>query len=191
MFLAQVPSLRSAAPELNRYVSKKKLQLMTIIRSIKKSDWPIIWGMLEPVFRAGDTYSFASDISEEDTFKAWVKTPIATFVVESDSDKILGTYYIKANQPGQGAHVCNCGYVVEKDARGLGIASTMCEHSQQKAIKLGFRAMQYNLVVSTNTNAVRLWQKHGFKIVGTLPEAFRHPKQGFVDAYVMFKKLAT
>ncbi|NER52264.1 MAG: GNAT family N-acetyltransferase [Symploca sp. SIO1A3] len=90
---------------------------------------------------------------------------------------------------GQGSHVCNCGYIVAEAARGKSIASAMCKHSQQEAVKLGFRAMQYNLVVSTNTGAVRLWQKLGFEIVGTLPEAFLHPSLGFVDAYVMYKKL--
>lgn len=164
---------------------------MVTIRPIAKSDWQAIWSVLEPVFRAGDTYSFAAEITETEAFKAWVETPAATFVAEDESGQILGTYFIKANQPGQGAHVCNCGYVVAEAARGQGIASAMCEHSQQEALRRGFRSMQYNLVVSTNTGAVRLWQKLGFEIVGTLPEAFRHPTKGFVDAYVMSKKLAT
>ncbi|RJQ48306.1 MAG: GNAT family N-acetyltransferase [Gammaproteobacteria bacterium] len=164
---------------------------MTTIRPIEESDWPATWAILEPVFRAGDTYSFASDISEAEAFKVWVEVPAATFVVEDDSGHILGTYYIKANQPGQGAHVCNCGYVVGETSRGKGIASAMCEHSQQEAMRRGFRSMQYNLVVSTNTGAVRLWKKLGFEIVGALPEAFRHPTHGFVDAYVMYKKLET
>ena len=164
---------------------------MTNIRAFERSDWPVVWAILEPVFRAGDTYSFATDISEKEAFNAWVETPTATFVAEDESGQILGTYYIKPNQSGQGAHVCNCGYVVAEAARGKGIASAMCEHAQKEAVSRGFRAMQYNLVVSTNTAAVRLWKKHGFVIVGTLPEAFRHPTQGFVDAYVMYKKLET
>ncbi len=90
-----------------------------------------------------------------------------------------------------GSHVCNCGYIVDETARGRGIASEMCRHSQREALSLGFRAMQYNLVVSTNEGAVRLWKKHGFEVVGTLPEAFRHPRFGFVDAYVMYKRLET
>lgn len=164
---------------------------MKTIRPIKKSDWPATWAILEPVFRAGETYSFAPDISEAEAFKAWAEKPASTFVCEDDTGHILGTYYIKANQPGQGAHVCNCGYVVGTAARGKGIASAMCEHSQQEAVRLGFRSMQFNLVVSTNTGAIRLWKKLGFEIVGTLPEAFKHPTQGFVDAYVMYKKLET
>lgn len=164
---------------------------MTIIRPFVQSDWPATWRIIEPVFRAGDTYSFAADITEEEAFRVWVEVPAVTFVAEGETGLILGTYYLKANQPGQGSHVCNCGYVVGEATRGKGIASVMCEHSQQEAIKGGFRAMQYNLVVSTNTGAVRLWQKHGFEIVGTLPEAFLHPSKGFVDAYVMYKKLLT
>jgi ribosomal protein S18 acetylase RimI-like enzyme len=162
---------------------------MTTIRPFEKSDWAATWAVLEPVFQAGDTYSFAPNISETEAFKAWVEIPAATFVVEDDSGQILGTYYIKANQPGQGAHVCNCGYVVAEAARGQGIASAMCEHSQGEAVRRGFRSMQFNLVVSTNAGAVRLWKKLGFEIVGTVPEAFRHPTKGFVEAYVMYKKL--
>ena len=100
------------------------------------------------------------------------------------------SYFIKPNQPGQGAHVCNCGYVVAPTAQGQGVASLMCEHSQQQAVAMGFRAMQFNLVVATNEGAVRLWQRLGFRIVGTLPGAFRHRALGAVDAHVMYKALA-
>ena len=102
---------------------------------------------------------------------------------------ILGTYYIKPNQPTLGAHVCNCGYIVAEQARGRGIASAMCEHSQREAATRGYRAMQYNLVVSTNDVAVQLWIKQGFEIIGTLPNSFRHAQRGYVDAHVMFKQL--
>ena len=162
---------------------------MIRIRRFENADWPSTWAILEPVFRQGETYSFAADISESDAKKVWVEAPEATFVVENEDGKILGTYFLKTNQPGQGAHVCNCGYVVDEAARGQGIASMMCEHSQEVAIERGYRAMQYNLVVATNTGAVRLWQKHGFEIVGTLPQAFQHPREGFVDAHVMYKLL--
>lgn len=163
---------------------------MTNIRAFQQSDWPAVWGILEPVFRAGETYAYAMDISEADARRAWVEAPAATFVAEDEAEGLLGTYYIKANQPGQGSHVCNCGYVVGEAARGRGVAMAMCEHSQQEAVRRGFRAMQFNLVVSTNAGAVRLWQSLGFSIVGTLPGAFRHPSRGFVDAYVMYKRLA-
>lgn len=162
---------------------------MTQIRALCDSDWPATWAILRPVLRRGDTYSFAADISEQEARHLWVGLPEASFVAEDESGQIVGTYFLKANQPGQGSHVCNCGYVVAKAARGQGVASAMCEHSQAEALRLGFRAMQYNLVVATNAGAVRLWKKHGFDIVGTLPGAFLHPSEGYVDAHVMYKQL--
>lgn len=162
---------------------------MTTIRPFQDADWPALWSILAPVFRTGDTYSFPADICELEARRVWVDAALCTFVAESGSGEVLATYFIKPNQPGQGAHVCNCGYVVAAAARGQGIASLMCEHSQQVAAAQNFRAMQYNLVVATNEGAVRLWTKHGFDIVGTLPGAFRHPKHGYVDAYVMYKTL--
>lgn len=160
-----------------------------IIRPLEQADWPATWQIIEPVFRAGETYSVATHITEEEAFKVWVEMPVVTCVAENSDGLIQGTYYLKVNQPGPGSHVCNSGYIVAEAARGKGIASALCKHSQTEAIKLEFRAMQYNLVVLTNTGAVRLWRKLGFEIVGTLPEAFLHPSQGFVDAYVMYKKL--
>ncbi|MEQ9563533.1 MAG: N-acetyltransferase [Woeseiaceae bacterium] len=161
------------------------------IRNFAEADWPAVWAVMEPVFRAGDTYSFASDISEQDARRAWIDDPARSFVAVDDAGHILGTYFLKANRPGQGGHVCNCGYIVAASARGRGIASAMCEHSQREAVRLGFRAMQYNLVVSTNTGALSLWRKLGFDIVGTLPEAFLHPTKGYVDAHVLYKMLQT
>lgn len=162
---------------------------MPSIRRFQENDWEAVWAMLEPVFRAGETYAFTPDISEQEAYKVWIALPVATYVVSDASANLVGTYYIKPNQPGLGSHVCNCGYVVTKQARGQGLASLMCQHSQTEAIQMGFRAMQYNLVVSSNTIAIRLWQKHGFSISGTLPGAFRHSKLGFVDAFVMYKLL--
>jgi len=162
---------------------------MATIRPLRQDDWPAVWNILHPVFRAGDTYSFAPSIDEEEAYRVWVAQPLATFVATNQDDRVLGTYYLKANQPGQGAHVCNCGYAVAQSARGVGVASAMCEHSQQEALRQGFRAMQYNLVVATNVGAIRLWKRHGFEIAGTLREAFLHPAKGYVDAYVMYKTL--
>ena len=164
---------------------------MTKIRLFEKQDWSAIWRIIEPVFKAGETYAFSPDITEQEAHRVWVEMPAVTFVAEDENHNIQGTYYIKPNQPALGAHVCNCGYIVSEDARGRGVASAMCDHSQREAISQGFRAMQYNLVVSTNNDAVRLWRRHGFEIVGTLPKAFRHPKLGFVDAFVMYKQFET
>jgi len=162
---------------------------MIHIREALDADWPAIWAVLEPTFRRGDTYTYPPDVSEDTARHSWTKVPTLTFVACNEEGAVLGTYVIRPNQPGQGAHVSNCGYVVSEAARGLGVASALCEHSQQQALRMGFLAMQFNFVVSTNERAVRLWQRMGFAIVGTLPGAFRHPQHGFVDAFVMYKQL--
>ena len=162
---------------------------MIKIRPFDERDWAATWRMIEPVFRAGETYAFSPDITEEEAHKVWIEIPSASFVAVDEDHHVCGTYFIKPNQPALGAHVCNCGYIVSENARGRGIASEMCEHSQREAISRGFRAMQYNLVVSTNEGAVRLWKRHGFEAIGALPKAFRHRQFGFVDAFVMYKQL--
>ncbi len=162
---------------------------MLAIRAVTAADWPAIWPILRDTFATGESYPFGPEHGEDFIRAAWIDAPAATFVA-MDGDRIVGTYFIKANQVGLGSHVSNCGYVVAPGAAGKGVASAMCEHSQQWAIDHGFRAMQFNFVVSTNERAVRLWQRLGFEIVGTLPGAFRHARLGFVDAYVMYKKLA-
>jgi ribosomal protein S18 acetylase RimI-like enzyme len=167
----------------------KKMSPMINIRLLTKDDWPAVWQIIEPVFRAGETYAFPRDITEKEAYKIWVSLPKATYVAVNQGKDVLGTYYIKPNQPGSGAHICNCGYIVAENARGQGIASEMCEHSQREAIAQGFRAMQFNLVVSTNVKAVRLWKKLGFEVIGTIPQAFHHPTQGYVDADIMYKDL--
>ena len=162
---------------------------MFSIRPMQPTDWPSVWTIIKPVFRAGETYLVDPEISEQKAHTMWVDAPQVTYVAQDNNGVILGTFFIKANQPGHGSHVANCGYIVSAEARGRGIASALCQHSQQEAQRLGFRAMQFNSVVSTNEVAVRLWQKLGFEIVGTLPGAFRHPHHGFVDLFVMYKQL--
>lgn len=162
---------------------------MIVIREAVPSDWPQIWRVVEPVFRQGETYPFAREIPEGEARVAWMERTAARYVALDAMDSVVGTYYIRPNQPGLGAHVCNCGYVVSEAARGQGVATRMCEHSQDEARRRGFRAMQFNLVVSTNESAFRLWQKLGFELVGTLPGAFLHARRGYVDAHVMYKRL--
>jgi len=164
---------------------------MIKIRAFEPTDWPSTWQIIGPVFRAGETYPSSPDITEEEAYRYWVEVPSASFVAVDETNQVLGTYYIKPNQPGLGAHVCNCGYIVAEKARRRGIGSEMCRHSQGEALRRGFRAMQYNLVVSTNEVAVRLWKREGFEVAGVLPGAFRHARLGFVDALVMYKKLKT
>jgi ribosomal protein S18 acetylase RimI-like enzyme len=159
------------------------------IRAYQEQDWPFVWNIIKPVFRAGETYAFARDISETEAYKVWIEKPEVTYVAFGGDTQLLGTYYIKPNQPTQGAHICNCGYIVSEMARGRGVATSMCEHSQVEAVARGYRGMQYNLVVASNEVAVKLWRKLGFEIIGTLPGAFHHPRLGYVDAHVMFKQL--
>ncbi len=159
------------------------------IRAFRESDWAALWPLLKGTFEAGDTYVFAPDSTEQEIRRAWIEAPLRTFVACDGDGALLGTYFIKANQVGLGSHVSNCGYIVSPSAQGRGIASLMCEHSQAEAMGMGFRAMQFNMVVATNERAVRLWQHLGFTIIGRLPGAFRHQQLGFVDGLVMYKQL--
>ena len=158
------------------------------IRRANGPDHPAIWTILEPVFRAGDTYSIDADIPEADAIAYWCGPSHKTFVAEAEG-AILGTYYLRRNQGGGGSHVCNCGYMTAPQAQGRGVARAMMEHSFETARAAGYTAMQYNFVVETNTRAVATWQRAGFETVGRLPRAFRHPERGLVDALVMFKHL--
>ncbi len=159
-----------------------------IIRRATPADTAGIWALLEPVFRAGETYAVARDITREAALKMWVEAPAATYVAELDG-ALVGTYYIKTNAGGGGAHVCNCGYITGRAARGRGVARGMCVHSHTEAAGLGYEAMQFNLVLASNVAAVALWHKLGFATIGLLPGAFKHPSLGPVDAHVMYKQL--
>ncbi|MGK0444215.1 MAG: L-amino acid N-acyltransferase YncA [Bermanella sp.] len=159
------------------------------IREATKSDWGNIWPIFSEIVSAGETYAYDPTTSSEQAEKIWLEAPRKVYVFEEDGE-ILGTYYLKTNQAGPGSHVCNCGYMVSSAARGKGLATSMCEHSQQVAIELGYKAMQFNFVASSNEGAVRLWGKLGYETVGHLPKAFNHPTLGYVDALVMYKWLA-
>ena len=161
---------------------------MLNIRSANVNDADDIWRILEPVFRAGDTYTLPSDITRDEATSYWFAAGNRVFVAEEDGI-VLGTYFLRTNQRGGGSHVCNCGYVTAAYATGRGVARKMCLHSKEQARNSGYRAMQFNFVVSSNERAVKLWQSLSFDIVGRLPAAFVHPSQGFVDALVMFAPL--
>lgn len=158
------------------------------IRHARHDDADALWPILRDVIRAGDTYAYDRDLSREAALELWTIKPRATYVAELDG-QIVGTYYIKTNQPGGGAHVCNCGYMVAERARGQGVAADMCMHSLAEARRLGYLAMQFNLVLCSNLGAIRLWQKLGFDTIGRLPRVFAHPRDGLVDALVMYKWL--
>jgi len=159
-----------------------------LIRPARAEDAAAIWAIIGPTIRAGETYTLDPQLSEADALAYWLGSDKETFVAEEDG-AILGTYFMRPNQAGGGAHVCNCGYVTSEAATGRGIARLMCRHSLDHARARGYRAMQFNFVVTTNERAVRLWESLGFKTVGRLPLAFRHPTRGYVDALVMFQSL--
>lgn len=160
-----------------------------MIRPITNSDFELFWPTFFSIIERQETYAFEPDMTFEQAYGLWCEQPLKTFVYEEQGE-ILGSYYIKANAAGPGSHVCNCGYMVAEQARSKGIARKLCEHSQLQAIALGFKAMQFNSVVSTNTAAVQLWQKLGFSVVGTVPQAYGHRQLGYVDTLVMYKWLA-
>jgi ribosomal protein S18 acetylase RimI-like enzyme len=157
------------------------------IHPATESDRDAIWEILEPVIREGETYTLPRDMSKQQALEYWFAADKETFVWK-ENGKVLGTYFLKANQQGGGAHVANCGYVTAPSAQGRGIARQMCLHSLERAKERGFRAMQFNFVVSTNERALKLWVDLGFEVVGRLPLAFDHPTLGFVDALVMYRK---
>jgi ribosomal protein S18 acetylase RimI-like enzyme len=158
------------------------------IRNMTESDFEAFWPVFHEIVKAQETYAFDPDISYQSALDVWVNLPAATYVATEDG-VILGSCYIKKNAAGPGSHICNCGYMVNPLARGKGVAKALCIHSQKIAIELGFLAMQFNSVVSTNTVAVNLWKKLGYRIIGTIPEAYKHKQLGLVDAFVMYKKL--
>lgn len=158
------------------------------LRPATPADADAVWAILEPTIRAGETYALPRDLARDEAVAYWLGADRETFVAEAGGE-ILGTYYLRANQPGGGAHVANCGFMTAPAAAGRGVARAMCAHALDRARVRGFRAMQFNFVVSTNERAVRLWQGLGFEVVGRLPGAFDHPVHGAVDALVMFQRL--
>lgn len=161
---------------------------MIQIRKAKDEDFNQIWEIFHNVIITGDTYVFKPDMDKETAYKNWMAPYMETYVAE-DNGNILGTYILKANQQDLGAHVANASYMVHPEAHGKGIGYQMGKHSLLEAKKIGYKAMQFNMVIATNKNAIALWEKLGFKIVGTVPKVFNHKKLGYVDAHIMYKWL--
>jgi ribosomal protein S18 acetylase RimI-like enzyme len=160
-----------------------------LIRAANEKDRDAIWKIFQATISAGDAFVFSATTSRQKALGYWCADDTATFVAEQNG-KVLGSYILRANQPGLGDHVANAGFMVDPDAHGLGVGRAMGEHCLDEARRRGYRAMQFNFVVSTNESALHLWRELGFHIVGTLPGAFRHAQKGFVDVYVMFRSLA-
>ena len=162
------------------------------IRPAEPHDDEAIWGIIRPTIRAGETYALPRDMSRVEALRYWKSPGHDVFVAEQGEEGasvVLGTYYMRANQQGGGSHVANCGYMTAPEASGRGVARAMCAHSLEHARARGFRAMQFNFVVSSNERAVALWRSFGFEIVGHLAQAFEHPRLGLVDAVVMYRAL--
>jgi len=159
------------------------------IRPCEPADWPGVWRLLEPVFRAGESFPHDPAITEAEARVLWVEQSQAVMVALNGDGAVVGSYYLKPNALCLGAHVANAGYVVAGHCRGVGLGSLLCQHSLEASRRLGFRSMQFNLVVSTNTAGIRCWKRNGFRTIGTLPGAFRHRQLGYVDAYVMVQSL--
>ncbi|SNS29670.1 MULTISPECIES: GNAT family N-acetyltransferase [unclassified Azospirillum] len=159
------------------------------IRPATTADAPAIWHIIGPTIRAGETYALDPEMGEGDALAYWLGPDKETFVAVAPDGQVVGTYFIRPNQAGGGRHICNCGYMTAAAATGRGVARAMCLHSLDHARQRGYRGMQFNFVVSSNTRAVALWQALGFTIVGRLPLVFQHPRLGYVDALVMFQPL--
>jgi ribosomal protein S18 acetylase RimI-like enzyme len=159
------------------------------IRQAREGDWVEIWPFLRDVLEAGETYCWPRDSSEADARTWWMAKPGGRVFVAVEEDRVLGTAELHPNQPAAGGHVCNAGFMVAGHAAGRGIGRALAGHVLEQASNAGFRAMQFNAVVETNTNAVSLWQSLGFRILATVPEAFRHPTHGLVGLHLMHRSL--
>jgi ribosomal protein S18 acetylase RimI-like enzyme len=157
------------------------------IREIDGHEFGLVWPIFHAVVAAGDTYAYDPAMTLEEARRLWTRPPARCFVARADV--VVGAYCVRPNQAGLGDHVANAGYMVAPDARGRGIASAMCVHSLDVARAAGFQAMQFNFVAVSNEGAVRLWQRHGFAIVGRVPAAFRHRRLGPTDVLVMHRFL--
>ena len=195
----------------NRTRWRANLLVAMKIRPATDTDRDAVWSIFHEVVGAGDTYALDPNISRKDALAYWFARGTHTYVAEIDSEPVgeaysftgtattsprvnpthitAGTYVLRPNQLGGGSHVANAAFMVSARARGRGIGRAMAEHCLSEARRLGFRAMQFNYVISTNTAAIRLWQDLGFEIVGTLANAFRHPDKEYVDVYVMYRSL--
>ncbi len=161
---------------------------MLVIRAATQRDRDAIWNIFREIVATADTYTFDPNISRDEALAYWFRSDTHTYVAENNG-RVIGTYILRANQCGPGSHVANAAFMVARNAQGQGIGRAMAEHCLNEARHFGFRAMQFNFVVSTNVAAIRLWQQFGFEIVGTLPGAFRHSQKGYVDVYVMFRSV--
>ncbi|MEU1507809.1 GNAT family N-acetyltransferase [Kitasatospora sp. NPDC005748] len=161
-----------------------------LIREATPADWPAIWAFLREIVAAGETYSWDRDTTQDRARALWCKpAPGRTFVAVDEDGTVLGTAESHPNQAGGGAHVANAGFMVDPRHSGRGVARALGAHVLDQARADGYRAMQFNAVVETNTRAVALWESLGFEILTTVPEAFHHPRKGYVGLHIMHRRL--
>jgi L-amino acid N-acyltransferase YncA len=161
---------------------------MLTIRTATGDDWAAIWRIFRQIIEEGDTYVNDHSFTEAEGRAMWLGPGVQAYVV-CDGERVVGAYKLLPNMPGRGAHVANGSYIIDADQRGRGIGHRLVEHSIEEATKAGYRAIQFNCVVSTNRGAVKLYERYGFRTLATLPQAFRHPTLGYVDAYLMHRSL--
>jgi len=159
------------------------------IRTATADDWVRIWPFLREIVAAGETYTWPRDVTEERARDMWMSTPPARTVVAVDGNTVLGTAKMGPNHLGPAAHIANASFMVHPDHGGRGVGRALGEHVLDQARADGYRAMQFNAVVETNTRAVALWRSLGFEVIATLPEGFEHATRGFVGLHIMFRRL--
>ncbi|MDO8148563.1 GNAT family N-acetyltransferase [Isoptericola sp. b515] len=159
------------------------------IRAARPADWPALWRVVEPVVREGETYTYPTDLTSEQARDLWLAEPPAATVLAESDGVVLGTARMGPNKPGHGDHVGTAAFMVAPEARGRGVARALAEHVVAWHRAEGYRGIQFNAVVESNTAAVRLWRSLGWDIVGTVPRAFRSPAHGYVGLHVMYRPL--
>jgi L-amino acid N-acyltransferase YncA len=159
------------------------------IRPATAADHDALWAIWSEVVSSGVAFAYDEQTTRDQAIDFWYGSSTCCWVATDSVSQVTGSYYLRPNQPGRGNHVANAGYMVSADGQGHGVGRALAEHSIAEARRLGFSAMQFNFVVASNTAAVALWQRLGFRVIGTIPAAFRHADLGMVDALVMHRFL--
>jgi GNAT superfamily N-acetyltransferase len=176
----------SVLPDLHPLARAQTL----LIRSAVTSDWPHIWPFFSSIVEAGDSYAYPDDLDATEASVLWMEQPPGETIVAVIDDVVVGTAKMGPNRPGRGSHVATASFMVDPNHRGKGVGAALCEWVLSWATRSGYRSIQFNAVVETNTAAVALWQRLGFEIIATVPEAFEHRDQGLVGLHVMYRRLA-
>lgn len=158
------------------------------IKEVSEDHFDEIWPIFQEVVKDADSYPYSPDITKEEAKKLWFSSAAHVYIAYLDS-KPVATRYIVPNKPGLSSHIANTGVMIDKKYRGQGLGKSMMEFAIKKAKELGFKAIQVNLVVSTNIASIKICQKYGFKIIGIIPKAFHYKREKYIDAYIMFLDL--